>query len=87
MNQEEKIQSIYAWILENISYSSDVRLDDEKIFSGVETFKNNEGVCTGYTKLMLYMLFYAGIYDVEVIRGHVIDAADFPQIGHAWVRI
>ena len=33
------------------------------------------------------MLFYAGIYDVEVIRGHVIDAADFPQIGHAWVRI
>jgi len=22
-----------------------------------------------------------------MIKGNVIDAADFPQIGHAWVRI
>ena len=33
------------------------------------------------------MLSLAGIHDVEVIAGHVIDAADFPQIGHAWIRI
>ena len=68
MNQEEKIQSIYAWILENISYSSDVRLDDEKIFSGVETFKNNEGVCTGYTKLMLYIYTYMFLFFLFVKR-------------------
>lgn len=36
---------------------------------------------------MLYMLNYAGVHDVEVIRGHVIDAQDFPTIGHAWIRI
>jgi transglutaminase/protease-like cytokinesis protein 3 len=33
------------------------------------------------------MLAFAGIEDIEHIRGYVIDAVDFPQIGHAWVRI
>lgn len=30
---------------------------------------------------------FAGVRDTEVIRGSVIDARDFPQIGHAWMRI
>lgn len=80
-------EAIYGWILENISYSTNFSLSDERIFSAIETFKNKNGVCTWYTKLMLYMLAFAWIHDVEVIRGQVIDAEDFPEIGHAWIRI
>jgi len=86
-SKREATQAIYGWILENISYSTNFNLSDEKIFSAIETFKNKQWVCTGYTKLMLYMLSFAGVYDVEVIRGQVIDASDFPKIGHAWIRI
>ncbi len=83
----EGLDSIYAWILENVSYSRDIDLADQQIFSGLEAFKTGSWVCTWYTKLSSYLLYYAGYYDVEVIRGHVIDAQDFPQIGHAWLKI
>jgi len=85
--RDEAIDAIYAWILENISYSQGFSLSDEEIFSGIETFRNKQWVCTWYTKLMSYMLSFAWVQDVEVIRWHVIDARDFPQIGHAWIRI
>lgn len=86
-NQEQKIEAIYAWVLDNIEYTRNVDLNNEQIFSWIEAFRNSDGVCTWYTKLMLYMLWFAWIHDAEVIRWHVIDAADFPDIGHAWIRI
>lgn len=86
-NREQSIQSIYAWILNNIEYSSVIDLNDEKIFSWIETFKNRQWVCTWYTKLTSYLFYFAGYNDVEVIRWHVIDAQDFPQIWHAWLKI
>jgi hypothetical protein len=36
---------------------------------------------------MNYFLFFGGISNAEMIRWNVIDAADFPQIGHAWVKV
>ena len=33
------------------------------------------------------MLNFAWVSDTEVIRGFVIDATDFPEIWHSWVRI
>ena len=44
--REASIKAIYAWILDNVEYTRIIDLSDEKIFSGIETFKNNEGVCT-----------------------------------------
>lgn len=84
---EEKVKKIYAWILGNISYSREFNIEDKKIFSGINTFSSHEWVCDGYVKLMTYMLLYAGINDVTIIRGDVIDAQDFPYIGHAWLKI
>lgn len=86
-SKSEATEEIYAWILENISYSTVLDLSDQRIFSAIETFKNKSWVCTWYTKLMLYMLAFAWVQDAEVIRWQVIDAADFPEIGHAWLRI
>lgn len=86
-NTEESIKAIYAWILDNVQYSENIDLQDQKIFSAIETFKNKSWVCTGYTKLSVYLFLFAGLRDAEVIRGHVIDAQDFPNIWHAWVRI
>ncbi len=86
-SREESIEAIYAWILDNVSYSSNIDLNNQKIFSWVETFNNFDGVCTGYARLAIYLFTFAGIYDTEVLKWHVIDAPDFPQIWHAWVRI
>lgn len=86
-NDEETIQNIYAWILKNISYSENIDISNPKIFSGIATYESKSWVCSGYTRLFVYMLSLAGIHDTEVIEWHVIDAPDFPQIGHAWVRI
>lgn len=85
--REEKIEKIYDYILENITYSFPLDLSDKKIFSWIDTYKNKDWVCEGYAKLFSYMLSFAGIDDHEVIRGFVIDAEDFPNIWHAWVRI
>ncbi len=85
--RQESIQSIYAWILNNVEYTRVINLSDEKIFSWIETFIAWEWVCTWYTKLSSYLFYFAGYHDVEVIRWHVIDAQDFPEIWHAWLKI
>jgi FtsZ-binding cell division protein ZapB len=85
--REQKISSIYAWVIDHLEYSKVVDFEDAKIFSGLESYENKEGVCTGYTKLTAYMLAFAGVSDLEVVLGDVIDAQDFPQVWHAWIQI
>lgn len=87
LTKEEKLKAIYAWILSNIKYTEKFKLNDYEIYSWIKAFEDRETTCEWYTKLMAYMLMYAWIYDLEVIRWYVIDAKDFPDIGHAWVRI
>ena len=87
LSTKSKIQNIYNYILKNTSYSKVIDFDNYKIFSGIETFKNKDWVCEWYAKLMVYMLMFAWISDVEVIRWYVIDADDFPDVWHAWVRV
>lgn len=57
------------------------------MFSAGEALQTRNGVCTAYARLMSYLLLYHNFYDIEAIEGYVIDAPDFPQIGHAWVRV
>lgn len=85
--EEEKVAAIYKWILEHMEYSKVVDFTNTQIFSGIEGFNTGDGVCTSYSRLFAYMLSFADIIDVEVIEWYVIDAQDFPQVGHAWVRI
>ena len=86
-SKEEKISIIYNYILTNTEYTKIIDLSDAKIFSWIEAFNNNSWVCEWYVKLMVYMLLFAWIDDSKVIRWYVIDAQDFPQIWHAWVKI
>lgn len=67
-SQEETIAQIYAWILENIEYSHILNLEDTQIFSAGEAFQTKDGVCTAYSKLMVYMLLYKNISDIEMIE-------------------
>ena len=84
LSKEEKIKAIYNYILENIHYTENLdfksieTLENKRIFSWIETFKNKSWVCEWYTKLFMYMLNFAWVSDIEVIRGFVIDAIDFP---------
>ena len=87
LNDKEKIKVIYWWILKNIDYTSWYTLTDYRIFSWLETYKNKNWVCSGYVKLMTYMLLFSWINNVEDIWWYVIDAPDFPNIWHAWLRI
>ncbi len=87
LTREEKIKRIYWWILDNIEYSKISNLNNKKIHSGIHTYINKNWVCEWYVKLMSYMLSFAGIYDVKVIRWAVIDAQDFPEVWHAWLKI
>lgn len=87
INDKSKILNIYNYVLKNVKYSPIIDFKNYKIFSWIETFKNNDWVCEGYAKLMVYMLMFAWINDVEAIRWYVIDASDFPDVWHAWVRV
>ncbi len=85
--KQDKITAVYSWILDNISYTENLDLNDKRIFSWSATYNNKDGVCEWYTKLMMYMLNFAGVRNSVVIRWDIIDAPDFPQIWHAWVRV
>ncbi|MFK7779800.1 MAG: transglutaminase domain-containing protein [Candidatus Gracilibacteria bacterium] len=87
LSNGNKVSKIYEYILKNISYSTTFSINNKEIFSGIITYKNKNGICGGYTKLSLYMLSFAGIFDAKVVKGDVLDAADFPNIGHAWLKI
>jgi len=82
----EIIKNTYAYILENVSYSNNFNLDDYEIYSWVETFNNKNWVCEWYVELFSLMLAFNWIKS-EIIKWDVIDANDFPNIGHAWVKI
>ncbi|MDD2871518.1 MAG: transglutaminase domain-containing protein [Candidatus Gracilibacteria bacterium] len=87
LNDANKIYKIYDYILENTEYSKKFDVNKKEIFSGIYTFENKNGVCSGYAKLFLYMLSFAGIDDVKMIKGNVIDIENFTDYGHAWIRI
>lgn len=86
LSNEEKVKKIYNYILENISYSTNFTMQDYEIFSWIETFKNKNWVCEWYVELFNLMLWFNNI-ESEIIIWDVIDAEDFPQIWHAWVKI
>lgn len=87
-NDQEKINRIYDFVVDKITYYENyVRDGNKQVFSWILTYKNKTGVCDGYTKLFLYMLSFAWIQDVQVMRGFAYDNTDFPNYWHAWVRI
>lgn len=85
--KSDKIASVYDWMLDNLVYTESIDLEDRRIFSWSETYRNRDGVCEWYTKVMMYMLNFLWVRDAIVVRWDVIDAVDFPQIWHAWVRV
>lgn len=87
LSNSSKISKIYDYILKNINYSTSFSIENKKIFSWIETYKNKDWICWWYTKLSLYMLSFAWVSDVNVVKWDVIDADDFPYIWHSWLRI
>lgn len=87
LSKEDKIKVIYNYVLENINYTNPIDLSKKEIFSWIHTYKNRDGVCEWYVKLMAYMLMFSWVEDIEVIRWFVINAPDFPKVWHAWLKI
>ena len=84
--ENEKIKIIYNYILDNITYPLTLDLANKNIYSWLSTYNLKTWACEWYTKLFMYMANFAWISDVEVIRWYVIDAQDFPNVWHAWIR-
>ena len=82
-----RIQKVYAWILNELEYTKNFNINDKRIFSWILSYKNKNGVCEWYVKLAAYALMFAWVSGSEVIRWDVIDAQDFPEIWHAWLKI
>ena len=87
LSKEQAIKKTYGWIIQNINYTKQIDLKDYKIYSGIKTFTNKNWVCDWYVKLMTYILLFSWYDDIEAVRWYVIDAVDFPQVWHAWLRI
>ncbi len=87
LSNEETIKKLYDFILNKVEYTTKIDLSDKKIFSGILTYKNSDWVCEWYVKLFAYSLQFAWIPNVNVIRWDVLDAQDFPNIWHAWIKI
>ncbi len=83
----EKIKIIYDYILNNVEYPIELNLSDFTIYSWLDTYNLWKWACEWYTKLFAYMSRFSWLSDVEVIRWFVIDAQDFPDIWHAWIKI
>lgn len=87
LKKEDKIEKIYYYILDNNKYTQEINLEDKKIFSGIELYKNWDWVCEWYIKLFMYMLSFAWVWDVSTIRGYVVNVPGFPDVWHWWVKI
>lgn len=86
-SDEEKIQTIYKWVVDNITYYKNYNDWNKQIFSWILTYKNKTWVCYWYAKIFSYMLSFAQIEDVEIKRWFAFDSVYFPNFWHAWVRI
>jgi len=80
--KDEKIEAIYHYILDNISYIQNANWD-----SWIETYLDKTWQCSWYSKLFLYMLYFAWIEDISYMKWFVLNSSDFPDIWHAWVKI
>ncbi|WP_299825991.1 transglutaminase domain-containing protein [uncultured Pontibacter sp.] len=72
----EKARAIYSWIVYNITYDYTYSY----YFAG-DTFKNNSGVCSGFSYLFQEMCYYAGLSAVR-ITGRAYNGSGVGR--HAW---
>ncbi len=86
-NKDDKIKSIYEYVIKHVEYEEDFTFEEANFFSWIHTYATWRWVCEWYVKMFLYMLNFSGIDDVQAIRWYVLDASDFPEIGHAWISI
>lgn len=86
-SDEEKTRAIYDWMVQNIIYPQKYDLENYAIYSWLEAFENKSAVCEGQALLMYYLLKIAEVKDIQYIDGYVIDAPDFPNVRHAWIRV
>lgn len=83
---QDKIKKIYDYVLKNTHYSKNIDWNNFSDFSWIMTFINKKWVCEWYVKLFSNMLAFNWI-DAEIIYWDVINAKDFPNIWHAWIKI
>ena len=87
-NKDKKIKIIYKWLIDYLKYDQDwINKWSKEIFSWLLSFENKRWVCDWYTKLIFYMLSFAGIDDIDIESWYVFTSDDFPDIWHSWIKI
>jgi hypothetical protein len=89
---EQKLHTIYQWIVENIAYNYDYLADWKKhiVFDAYGVFKERASVCEGYSNLLRFMLLSQGIPAVRIsgVAKNSIswEDTDISMDNHAWVK-
>ncbi|HEX3023018.1 MAG TPA: transglutaminase domain-containing protein [Lachnospiraceae bacterium] len=92
---EQKLNKIYSWVVENIYYNYDYFYDSSKsiVYDAYGVYKERTSVCEGYSNLLRYMLLSQGIPAVRV-SGMALglgsssdwESTDITVANHAWVK-
>ncbi|MDD2515952.1 MAG: hypothetical protein PHF46_03685 [Candidatus Gracilibacteria bacterium] len=98
-SNDDKIKQIYVRLTKSITYDSfsedyvDGKITkdyyetnvNKEVYSGAGTYKNNNGVCDGFSKLMFYMLYFSGIENAEIETGFSTNGGT--EILHSRIKI
>ena len=87
----EKIQVLYAFVIDHLEYDESLpktwKVSFDLVFSWVWAFKTQIWVCDAYARLLLTMLYFAGIEDVDYKVWMLYDNVEFWDIWHAWLKV
>lgn len=97
LNSEyDKLQAIAYWISSHIAYDAykyDGKIHQKSLKYKYDILKAKAGICSDFAKLFNDMSMLAGIKNVRIVTGHVVENVKSPQknfsskqlgVGHAW---
>lgn len=86
-NKEEKIEKIYAYVVDSISYDHDaIEVLNPKAQSWIDTYVRKTWVCEWFVELFQLLLWFNNIESTWIIWYSFTDP-NYPEIMHMWLRI
>lgn len=98
-NDYDKLKAIAYWIASNIAYDGykyDGKVNTKMLKYEYDVLKAKAGICTDFAKLFAEMADIAGVNNVEIVSGYVINTDKYkrkyskrmiPNVGHAWNKV
>lgn len=87
MTEQEKIKSIYDWVIENISYDNQAYLKGRNVLNRAsEVLKTKSGLCRDYA-FLIAALARAARLQARVVYGSTEENGNWTPVQHAWNEV